>query len=184
MPVTQLDESQGCLALALDMVGVGTALEFGVADGQSLRRIVDGMPDGSRVVGFDWFEGLPEHWRDGFGVGTFKTTPPTILGAELVLGLFDQTLPHWPVPVDLVLVHVDCDLYASTATVLEHIGPHLEPGCLILFDEFHGYPGSDDHEARAWHEWAESSGASWSAIAEGPEQLLVQLEKPTKGAKS
>lgn len=170
---------EGCLDHALGMVGQGTALEFGVAGGLSLRRIVAAMPPGSRVVGFDSFEGLPEHWRDGFGVGAFRSVPPVVPGAELVVGLYDQTLPEWSVPDDVTLVHVDCDLYSSTRTVLAHIGPHLKPGCLIVFDEYHGYPGSEDHEEKAWREWADGSGVGWSEVAAGPEQLLVRIEEGT-----
>lgn len=169
---------EGCLDHALNLVSSpGTALEFGVHNGTTLRRIVGAMPAGSRVVGFDSFEGLPEFWREGFGAGTFRTTPPVVPGAELVVGLFADTLPAWTVPDDVRLVHVDCDLYASTRTVLEHVGPHLAPGTLIVFDEFHGYPGAEAHEARAWVEWTSATGAAWTELARGPEQLLVRIEE-------
>jgi len=167
-----------CLSHALDSISTpGTALEFGVCDGHSLRRIVAGMPAGSRVVGFDSFQGLPEHWRDGFGIGTFRTTAPVVPGAELVVGLFDETLPAWAVPENVVLVHIDCDLYSSTRAVLEHVGPRLQPGALIVFDEFHGYPDADAHEARAWSEWAAAAEVAWTELATGPEQLLVRIEE-------
>ena len=168
---------EGCLDYALGLVTEpGTALEFGVADGHSLRRIVAGMPAGSRVVGFDSFEGLPELWRDGFGIGSFRTTAPMVPGAELVVGLFDESLPEWPVPDDIRLLHVDCDLYASTRTVLDHLGSHLAPGCLIVFDEFHGYDGCEDHEERAWREYATDT-IRWTELACGPEQLLIRIEE-------
>lgn len=168
---------EGCLDQALNAAKRGTALEFGVAGGHTLRRIVEAMPAGSRVVGFDSFDGLPEDWREGFAAGTFRTVPPVVLGAELVAGLYADTLPGWEVPDDITLVHIDCDLYSSTRTVLEHIGPHLAPGCLIVFDEFHGYPGAGDHEARAWQEWADGSGTTWTVLAEGPEQLLLKIKE-------
>lgn len=168
---------EGCLDHALGLVDEpGTALEFGVAGGLSLRRIVAAMPAGSQVVGFDSFDGLPEHWRDGFGIGSFRTTRPDVPGAELVVGLYDETLPGWPVPDDLRLVHVDCDLYSSTHTVLDHVGPRLAPGCLVVFDEFHGYPGCEDHEAKAWREWA-TDRVTWTVLAQGPEQLLIRIEE-------
>lgn len=174
----RFSSTEGCLDHALGLVRqAGTALEFGVHTGRTLRRIVAGVPAGSRVVGFDSFEGLPEFWRDGFGPGTFRTPPPVVPGAELVVGLFSDTLPAWPVPSGIVLVHVDCDLYSSTRTVLDHVGPHLAPGTLIVFDEYHGYPGSEAHEALAWAEWADGSGARWSVLAEGPEQLLIRVEE-------
>lgn len=170
--------AEGCLDHALGLVTKpGTALEFGVAGGHTLRRIAAAMPTGSRVVGFDSFDGLPEHWRDGFGIGMFRTTPPVVPGAELVIGLYAETLPAWVVPSDVALVHVDCDLYSSTRTVLDHVGPHLAPGALIVFDEYHGYPRAEEHEAKAWHEWADGSGATWTVLAEGPEQLLIRIDE-------
>jgi hypothetical protein len=170
--------TDGCLDLALSLIAApGTALEFGVADGYTLRRIVAGMPSDSRIVGFDSFEGLPEHWREGFGVGMFATTAPSVPGAELVVGLFDATLPVWAVPDDVVLVHIDCDLYSSTRTVLDHVGPHLKPGCMVVFDEYHGYPGAEAHEEKAWREYADGAGIAWAVLASGPEQLLIRIEE-------
>lgn len=170
----------GCLDRALNLVSKpGLALEFGVCNGNSLRQIVAAMPRGSRVIGFDSFDGLPENWREGFPAGMFRTTPPEVPGAELVVGLYADTLPNWAPDEDdapIRLVHIDCDLYSSTRDVLQHLGSHLEPGCLIVFDEFHGYPGHEDHEAKAWAEWVEENGADWSVLAEGPEQVLIQLE--------
>ena len=58
----------------------------------------------------------------------------------------------------MALVHVDCDLYWSTVTVLDHIGPHLRSGCVVVFDEFHGYDGAELHEARAWGEFVDLVG--------------------------
>lgn len=182
------DTFEACLDDALTRVEKpGLALEFGVSTGGSLRRIADGMPDGSRVVGFDSFAGLPEHWREGFPAGSFRATPPDIPGTELVVGLYADSLPGWvssaaqeggPGDVPVRLVHIDCDLYSSTRDVLANIGPLLEPGCLIVFDEYHGYPGAEGaHEQRAWLEWVEATGAQWAVLAEGPEQLLVRLDE-------
>lgn len=173
--------TEACLEQALALVTKpGLALEFGVCNGRTLRTIVDGMPAGSQVVGFDSFDGLPEDWRDGFPAGTFRTTPPEVPGAELVIGLYADTLPGWADEnrgAALRLVHIDCDLYSSTRDVLEHLTPYLTPGCLIVFDEFHGYPGAEAHEAKAWDEWTKKHGVSWTELAFGPEQLLIRLEK-------
>lgn len=174
----RFSDPAGCLDHALGLLDrPGLLLEFGVADGHSLRRVVAGAPAGSRVVGFDSFDGLPEHWRDGFGQGMFRTNRPEVPGAELVVGLYTATLPTWSSNDEPIrLVHIDCDLYSSTRTVLEHIGPHLTPGGLVVFDEFHGYSGHEAHEAKAWAEWAEENDIRWTVLAEGPEQLLIRLE--------
>lgn len=156
---------------ALALNPQGWALEFGVAGGDTLRLIAKTMP----VVGFDSFEGLPEDWRDGFPAGKFACPAPEIPNAELVVGLFADTLPAWTPPGPIGLVHIDCDLYSSTVTVLDHIGPLLAPGCLIVFDEFHGYPTAVQHEALAWAEYAQRTGTTWETIGHGPEQVAIRL---------
>jgi hypothetical protein len=99
----------------------GLALEFGVGDGASLRCIAR---YNMMVVGYDSFQGLPEDWRPGFEEGAFACEPPTDLpkNVQLVTGLFEDTLPQFDIedlgaPVNLL--HIDCDLYSSTKTVLD-----------------------------------------------------------------
>lgn len=144
----------------------GMALEFGVATGTTLRLVVE-HHTGGPVFGFDSFEGLPEHWRLGFDAGTFaQDAVPEVEGAELVVGLFGDTLPGFleahPGPV--AFLHLDADLYSSTATVLELVGPRLVPGSVVLFDEYYNYPGWQDHEHRAWREHVERTGLQWSYL--------------------
>lgn len=152
----------------------GCAMEFGVAKGTTLRMIAEHMP----AFGFDSFQGLPEFWRHGFEKGRFACDPPDIHYAQLVFGLFSETLPTFPFPSNIGLVHIDCDLYSSTAEVLRWAGPHLQPGCFIVFDEFHGYPGCEAHEQRAWAEWVADNPVTWTVIGHGPEQWAIQLTSP------
>lgn len=83
---------------------------------------------GRRVVGFDSFEGLPEDWRTGFERGAFDDLSPDRPGSpgELVVGWFDDTLPEFlsGTGESISLLHVDCDLYSSTVTVLAAALPH------------------------------------------------------------
>jgi hypothetical protein len=53
-------------------------------------------------------------------------------------GWFNETLPLLPKDTRFALVHLDCDLYESTATVLDHLftHKHLSDGCQLLFDDF------------------------------------------------
>lgn len=165
------DRYTDTLAHVLALRPTGHAAEFGVASGRTLRMIAEAMP----VTGFDSFAGLPEDWRDGFPAGRFACPVPDVPGAEIVVGLFAETLPGWSPPAPLGLVHIDCDLYASTATVLEHVGPLLHPGAFVVLDEYHGYPDADQHEARAWAEWVAANGVTFDVIGHGPEQLAVRL---------
>lgn len=146
------------------------ALEFGVASGESLRLIAETLAP-RQVCGFDSFDGLPQHWRPGFDAGMFRCAPPADLpaNAELVVGLFADTLPTFAMPDAVSLVHVDCDLYESTCTVLAHVP--LVSGTVIVFDEHHGYPGWEQHEAKAWREYLTATEPRVEVIASGPEQL-------------
>lgn len=159
------------LRYVLDLEPGGIAVEFGVASGTTLRMIAQLMP----VYGFDSFEGLPEHWRDGFPAGMFACTPPDVPGATIVPGLFADTLPQWTPPSRIGLLHVDCDLYTSTVTVFDHLGLYLREGTVIVFDEFHGYPGAEDHEQKAWAEFVEASSVEYEVLGHGPEQLAVRI---------
>ncbi|WP_433784961.1 class I SAM-dependent methyltransferase [Actinomycetospora sp. CA-101289] len=164
----------------------GMALEFGVYTGSTLRAIADARGDG-RVHGFDSFQGLPEDWRAGFAAGTFATEPPEVPGAELVIGWFADTLPAFldahPGPVDLV--HLDADLYSSTVTVLEHVGPRLRPGSVVVFDEYLNHPGWEDGEHRAWTEYLDRTrtSATYEAFTHDNEQVVVVITSvPDAGA--
>lgn len=157
----------------------GMALEFGVATGTTLQLIAEHHRRGP-VFGFDSFQGLPETWRPGWSAGEFAQEPPDVPGAELVVGLFADTLPGFLAahagPV--AFLHLDADLHSSTATVLEHVGPRLVPGSVVLFDEYYNFPGWQDHEHRAWREHVERTGMAWSylGLTLDDEQVSVRID--------
>lgn len=157
----------------------GMALEFGVHTGGTLRVIAEAR-GGVRVHGFDSFDGLPEHWRPGFPAGTFAApAAPDVPGAEIVPGWFDDVLPGFlgghPGPVDFL--HVDADLYSSAASVLHHVGPRLQPGSVVVFDEFFNYPGWQEHEHRAWVEFVDHDQVDfrYEAYTFDNEQVVVVI---------
>ena len=160
----------------------GLALEFGVFQGRSLEVIAEGR--GRRdVYGFDSFQGLPEDYRPHVRTGAFATNRlPEVAGAELVVGWFQDTLPGFlaahPGPVHLL--HVDGDLYSSAVTVLEHVGPRLVPGSVVVFDEFFNFPGWEQHEYRAWREHLDRTGArvAYEAYTSNNEQVVVRVVDP------
>lgn len=161
----------------------GMALEFGVYTGESLRQIAVARGAGG-VYGFDSFEGLPEDWRSSVRAGAFALdTPPDIDGAELVIGLFAETLPSFldghPGPV--AFLHLDADLYSSTRTVLEHIGPRLREGTVIVFDEYFNYAGWERHEHRAWREFVERTGTgfAYEGYTVDHQQVIVRVTGTT-----
>jgi len=150
----------------------GMALEFGVGGGESTRLIAEHMP----VLGFDSWLGLPETWRPGFPKGMFAAMPPTIPNADFVDGWYEDTLPDALDGIgDVGLVHIDCDLYSSTHTVLAALRKHhiLTPGTFVVFDEWHSYPGCEDHEQKAWRQHA--TGIEWQVIGHGHESWGIRI---------
>ena len=154
----------------------GLWCEFGVGDGASLRQLVANRGN-ARVVGFDWFYGLPEDWRPGFAKGDFSRMgiAPDVPGAEIVVGLFADTLPSFnDRGQTLNLLHVDCDLYSSTATALRWARPLLADGSVIVFDELRGYPGWEKHEWRALQDEIER-GLRVELVCGNPQQVVYRV---------
>ena len=141
--------------------------EFGVHQGDSIRYFSQRLPsESARFVGFDSFVGLPEDWTTDNPAGTFSTEGEVPVvddeRVSFVAGWFDQTLPErdFSGPGRLV-ANIDCDLYSSTRTVLEAIGPHLSSGDLVYFDEF----ADTGHEFRALVEWLETAELRLALVA-------------------
>ena len=146
------------LDLAIDTVTVdGLYLEFGVYTATTINHIASRVS--KTIHGFDSFEGLPEDWG-GVPTGKFNLDgePPTDIrdNVELHAGWFDQSLPAFLEKHEgpVALLHVDCDLYSSTRTVLWNLADRIVPGTVIVFDEYFNYPGWREHEFKAFEEFA------------------------------
>jgi hypothetical protein len=160
----------------------GLYLEFGVGRGKSIRWI--GARADRTVYGFDSFEGIPEYWN-GNPVGAFaqKKLPKVPDNVQFEIGLFDQTLPGFlDTHADPVsLLHVDCDLYSSTVTILDALGSRLQPGAVILFDEYYNFPRWQQHEYKAFQEFVAASGMTYEYIGysvTGQQVAARVLENP------
>lgn len=132
----------------------GIVVELGVRHGISTRILA--AATSSQVHAFDSFEGLPIAWHDQ-KEGAFTTQGELpVDGANVVfhVGWFDTTLPafvasnHDPIR----LLHIDADLYESARIGLTVLGPRIQPGCVIVFDEYFGNSGWRQDEHRAWLE--------------------------------
>lgn len=144
-----------------------------------------------RVAGFDSFRGLPpsaeEHgrWQPGDCATNHSWHPLLPVGApvtpqatldlfaacglprpEIEDGPFEVTITR-TVPAkysQVALVHVDCDLYESTRTVLDGLAAVLQDGAAVLFDDWFHYKGNPNKgEARAFHEFLEAH-PEWGAV--------------------
>jgi hypothetical protein len=159
----------------------GHYLEFGVFTGGTIRFIASRI--GSRVIhGFDSFEGLPEAWsgfslgRRAFDVG--GRLPRVPANVRLHRGWFDDTLPQWVTanPGPVAFIHIDCDLYSSTQTILTLLADRCVAGTIILFDEYFNYPNWEVHEYKAFQEFVTKYAVKYRYLAFARQQVAVRIE--------
>ncbi|MEM9530610.1 MAG: class I SAM-dependent methyltransferase [Pseudomonadota bacterium] len=160
----------------------GIAAECGVFWGRSIRLLAAQRRE---VHGFDSFQGLPSDWKEGEAAGAYSTGGQLPLVPSNVLlhrGWFERTVPPFVAeqnrPLDLL--HVDCDLYESTRTVLDGFQPLMRRGTLIVFDDYMGYAGWRDHEHRAWLEFCERAGTQFRYVAAAllGREVVVEITQP------
>lgn len=159
----------------------GLVLEFGVGAGTSIRRIAVAV--GSAVHGFDSFTGLPEDWggrHEGKGHYSSAGRPPAVpTNVTLHIGPFAETLPGFLAahPGPVAFVHVDCDLYSSTRTVLDLLGDRVIAGSVLVFDEYFNYPSWRRHEFKAFQEFVAEQKVTYRYLCWGYQQTAVLIER-------
>lgn len=161
----------------------GKVLEFGVYQGTTLRLLAGDAGGRRSAVGFDSFEGLPEDWGTLLPKGHFRTPVPVFpreSDVSLEVGRIEETLPAFLArdAGAIALVHVDCDLYATTRFVLDRVLPRMPPGGVVVFDEYYGYPTFADHEHRAWQEVRRAGNGSARPLAYSSHSCAYQIERP------
>jgi SAM-dependent methyltransferase len=159
----------------------GHVLEFGVFHGRSIRVLAEALP--LRVIhGFDSFTGLPAAWQRSvqstYEAGHFHVHGLPAVPDNVCLwpGWFDASLPAWLQRHDgpVALVHVDCDLCESAATVLDLLDGRIVDGTLLVFDELCDWARSGvyacwrDGEWKALCAWLAGRGRQVRALARGP----------------
>ena len=160
----------------------GHYLEFGVFSGGTIRYLARRRP-GVQFHGFDSFEGLPEAWG-GFSLGQrafsregqLPRVPPSVV---LHKGWFNETVPAWCQAVSgpVAFIHIDCDLYSSTIDILNGLTDRLQPGTVILFDEYFNYAGWRNHEFKAWQEFVTRRNVKYDYIGYARQQVLVRIRE-------
>lgn len=153
-------------------------LEFGVAQGKSMRWALSKFSSASHLYGFDSFEGLPQDWYRGFTRGTFsnKGVPPPLHAPNLtfVKGWFEDSLQPFLASTQLkprLVLHMDADLYAPTKYVLSAMMNLLVPGTIIIFDEYWFLKD----EFRALQEFVRETGKQFKYLAVSDARAAVQL---------
>ena len=172
----------------------GLWLEFGVKAGKSARIISkikrEDFPNiETPLYGFDSFIGLPEDTEWGHkGHLSVDGEIPKIDGASFIKGWFSDTIPefnneHGTTP--LAFLHIDCDIYTSTVTVLEGMKDRIVPGTVVLFDDMLSYSQNSDlwvgeeHEFKAFMEFVEKYDVEyeWLAYVLNASQIACKIKK-------
>jgi len=160
----------------------GVILEFGVFKGDSIRRLARRKPH-SVIHGFDSFRGFPDDarkdWSQDFSLPSLPVVPANV---TLHAGFFEDTVPpfiaQWDeAPPPIALVHIDCDIFSSTHTVLSALGPHLRTDDIIVFDELMNYTEFATNEFLALYLMLDRLGLDFEwAVAWGKAYPLVESE--------
>lgn len=159
-------------------------MEFGVWEGYSIKYFSTRLANaGSRFIGCDSFEGLPEKWgtidREVFSTGG---NIPQIKDSRVsfVKGWFQNTFDQ-AVKVgrelapgcEEVLIHFDADIYSSSLFLLSRLHQEFD-SYYFIFDEFMG------HETRALLNFQQAYGAKVQFYGrcrdDAPIQVFGRLE--------
>lgn len=170
----------GVLAAAFEFVEInglhGDYLEFGLWRGKTFtyaHQLKGRYRQKDMLLwGFDSFEGLPKIddekdnvWSEGqfrCGEHEFREILRRAGVAEgdfrLIKGFYDRSLNdavHQQLDGRVAaIVYVDCDLYESTACVLNFVARYLVNGTIVCFDDWHCYRSAPDQgEQRALAEF-------------------------------
>lgn len=134
----------------------GLYCEFGVYKGESVNYIAKTIS--TQIHAFDSFDGLPEKWLDTHEKGHFSLESLPVFEKNVVVhkGWFDVTLPDFIAQhkeEKIAFLHIDCDLYSSTKTILTLLNKQITEGTIVLFDEYFNYPFWQEHEYKAFQEF-------------------------------
>jgi O-methyltransferase len=163
----------------------GDYLEFGVFKGASLlhaqKRADDLGLRPMRFIGFDSFQGLPpepDQRKEMFYEGQYSCTEDQVRtwlsqhGADwnrlvLVPGFYEDTLTSRKKTelglTKCAVAMLDCDIYSSTKIALEWLDEVIEPGSIVILDDWDAYGDDEqswlDGQRRAMKE--HESASSW-----------------------
>ncbi len=158
----------------------GLFLEFGVFQGESINYCSKIYTE-KKFYGFDSFEGLPETWGGKEAKGHFNVhgkLPKVEKNIELIKGWFNETLPLFlkETKGNIAFLHIDCDLYSSTKTVLDLLAKRIKAGTVIVFDEYINYPNWQEHEFKAFQEFVKKHKVKYEYLAIGVLDMAVVIK--------
>lgn len=158
----------------------GLFLEFGVFEGVSINYFADLLASaGTLINGFDSFEGLKEQLPGSPLVrGSFDRSglmPIVRSNVRLIKGWFEDTVPVFLNVHNekISFVHFDADTYETTRFLLGLLRNRIQPGTVVIFDEYLGFPNWQNGEYRAWQEFIEDTGLTYKYLGFSPQQAAI-----------
>ena len=156
-------------------------LEFGVFKGDSINLFGKNLKKiNGEIFGFDSFRGLKDEWmtEEYNPTGTFDLKgkkPKVENNVRLIDGWVEETFFKFMKgnKKKIAFVHLDLDTYKSTSFVLKTLKENIQPGTIILFDEFYGFPNWEKYEYRAFKE--EINEKRFKYIAFGTRQACIEI---------
>lgn len=169
------------LALARTSAGIaGAVVECGVWRGGMAAGLADVLGPTREYLLCDSFEGLPpakeidgasaQAWQRDLGGPSYHDNCKAPLEAAVeamsrsraqrvryIRGWFDQTLPELNIGGPIAVLRLDGDWYESTMACLTSLAPKVEPGGLIIIDDYHTWDGC----SRAVHDYLSDQKLAW-----------------------
>lgn len=159
----------------------GDVCEFGTYTGFTATLLASHMRGNKTLHLYDSFEGFPEitsidkyckevedgKWKkgdlrlpQGYVDQLYDSLSAILPGkVNMVKGFYNE---ETPVPDAISLLHIDCDLYASTKIALKICAPKLSDGAVVLFDDFNNNLASNQFgERRAFLETIANQCEPW-----------------------
>ena len=174
--------------LAIQALSIeGLILEFGVFKGASIKYLAKSMPH-KTIHGFDSFEGLQEAWVH-YAKGAFDMhgqLPKVPKNVRLHKGNFDETIPAWLSTHDdiVAFVHIDCDLGSSTETIFAQLEERIQPGTIIVFDDYFNFQDWEKDGHRVFTEYVDRCSVLFEPIGYGYKELAVRITSIRHSARS
>jgi len=158
----------------------GLILDFGTRMGGSALKLSN---TGKNVYTFDAFLGLRDAWsKPGRGPGSMSLAgvPPEILrdipNVSIVEGWIEDTLGPFLESHQgrIALAHLDFDVCPPTKFTLEQIKGRLDCDSLIVFDDYFGFIGWQNHSHKAFIEVFGTENFKMVGVGPGPAIFLLE----------
>ena len=137
----------------------GDVVEFGVWNGNNLfviKKILDFLKSKKKVIGYDHFKGMPKADNHNYFKGDKKfinyiTKFYRLKNIRIINDDIMNLKKHVKTFSKLSFIYIDCDLYKTTAEILNLLNRKLSVGGIIAFDE--GKRGKRFGETKAMNEF-------------------------------